>query len=195
MRWRDAVLVALGLLLGSRPAGACSVGGFPRMQPNEAEIAFSGTVESVQVPFLLRACGGWPRPLLYILSPFIGPIVVQLRVDDVWRGFEGERARVSFAAGCGATAPGLIGQKWLFLEHADPDTLAGEFEAGPCYFPGLLSAHAALARSLGTPHAPRGLARRRDSTGVYVASGLGAAGLWLLFAWGRRKRARTNSSG
>src|SRR6186713_1320964 len=104
------------------------------MRPSEAEIAFSGTVESVHVPFILKTCKGWPGPVRYALRPLFTPVVVELRVDNVWRGFEGKRARVSFAAGCGAAASGLVGQTWLFLEHADADTLAGEFEAGPCYF-------------------------------------------------------------
>jgi hypothetical protein len=104
------------------------------MRPSEAEIAFSGTVESVHVPFLLRACRGWPRPLLWAARPFFTPVVVELRVDNVWRGFEGNRARVSFAAGCGAAASGLVGQTWLFLEHADPETLAGESKPVPVTF-------------------------------------------------------------
>jgi len=148
------------------------------MLPSEAEIAFAGTVESVHVPSLAKACGSWPGAFQRAMMPLLSDVVVELRVDSVWRGLEGDRAWVSFGSGCVATTAGVIGQQWLFLEHADPDTLAGKFEAGPCYFPGLLKDHGAIVASLGAPHSPK--PRRVRSGAQALAWSLGLLGLALL---------------
>jgi len=184
-----AIVLMLALALSSRTAAACSVGGFPNMSPSEAEIAFSATVESVRVPWLLRHCGNWPVSLWPVAWRWLPhEVVLQLRVENVWRGLQGDHVSLSFDGGCGFAAPGLVGQTLLFLEYSDADTRAGRFRAGPCYYPGLLKDHGAIAASLGTPHAP--MRRPPTYVGLYVVGLSLVLGFVMLGAWSRQRVSR-----
>ena len=65
------------------------------------DVLFTGTVESVHVPWLLETSGrALPHALWWRLGAASNPnVVMQIRVDEIWRGVSHQSELISFGSG------------------------------------------------------------------------------------------------